>query len=252
MTSEITNQDDSLVDCVYYLSGCCSKGESCTFRHFEATLTNFNTCKFWVQGSCNNTKCLFRHPKIKQKADPSKTICFYFTQGACSKTDCPYLHEIPQHFVSQNLLQKQLQLQQEEIKKIGEMIKNTVTPKVIQKESVQLFTKKGLEEFEKEKEIYSKKGKEILEKYSSKKSFEKNKDVKKDKEKEKVLKEKVVEEKLDPGLEEIKKKNLAKFGSKKQTSEVEEKIKPKEEKTKTKEEKSKTKKGEEEEKNFNG
>jgi hypothetical protein len=69
-------QDESLMDCIYYLSGSCTKGEECPFRHFEPVLSNFSVCKFWISGSCKNIHCMFRHPKIKPKVEIKNSNIF--------------------------------------------------------------------------------------------------------------------------------------------------------------------------------
>eukprot|EP00250_Pteridium_aquilinum_P007258 c17017_g1_i1 orf=660-3065(-) len=112
-------------DCVYYLASplTCKKGISCEFRHSETARMNPRDCYYWINSTCRNPNCSFRHPPLEGKpvsslppqtsataaatapaastasmpaaalAGKSKTPCYFFPQGHCVKGDkCPFMH----------------------------------------------------------------------------------------------------------------------------------------------------------------
>ncbi|CAN4090409.1 unnamed protein product [Withania somnifera] len=110
-------------DCVYFLASplTCKKGSECDYRHSDIARLNPRDCWYWLNGSCLNPKCAFRHPPLDGlleaqvstptgssvppvaslaptpniSYDPSKqgVPCIFFQQGFCLKGDrCPYFH----------------------------------------------------------------------------------------------------------------------------------------------------------------
>ncbi|OEL32725.1 Zinc finger CCCH domain-containing protein 32 [Dichanthelium oligosanthes] len=113
----LTPEEEALrrsTDCVYFLASplTCKKGNECDFRHSEGARMNPRDCWYWVNGSCLNPKCSFRHPPIDGlfgaptpgippvsshygAYNPGKQMvpCYYFQKGNCLKGDrCPFYH----------------------------------------------------------------------------------------------------------------------------------------------------------------
>lgn len=89
--------EKALTDCFFFLSGNCTKGTQCEFRHSLAVLNNPAPCKFWTQGGCHNINCRFRHgAKSAATGDKgrSSTPCYWLTQpSGCAKgAACPFSH----------------------------------------------------------------------------------------------------------------------------------------------------------------
>ncbi|PSS26839.1 Zinc finger CCCH domain-containing protein [Actinidia chinensis var. chinensis] len=109
-------------DCVYFLASplTCKKGAECEYRHSDIARVNPRDCWFWLNGSCLNPKCGFRHPPLDgllgtqvstpvgSSLPPSQSAavtsaphnsgkqavaCIFFQKGLCLKGDrCPFLH----------------------------------------------------------------------------------------------------------------------------------------------------------------
>ncbi|KAG5608569.1 hypothetical protein H5410_019850 [Solanum commersonii] len=110
-------------DCVYFLASplTCKKGIECEYRHSDAARLNPRDCWYWLNGSCLNPKCAFRHPPLDgllgaqvttptgSSAPPVASVaptpnvpygsskqgvpCIFFQQGFCLKGDrCPFFH----------------------------------------------------------------------------------------------------------------------------------------------------------------
>ncbi|XP_057478677.1 zinc finger CCCH domain-containing protein 17-like [Actinidia eriantha] len=109
-------------DCVYFLASplTCKKGAECEYRHSDIARVNPRDCWFWLNGSCLNPKCGFRHPPLDgllgtqvstpvgSSLPPSQSAavtsaphnsgkqsvaCIFFQKGICLKGDrCPFLH----------------------------------------------------------------------------------------------------------------------------------------------------------------
>uniref|UniRef100_A0A7N0TRG9 C3H1-type domain-containing protein n=1 Tax=Kalanchoe fedtschenkoi TaxID=63787 RepID=A0A7N0TRG9_KALFE len=110
-------------DCVYFLASplTCKKGSECEFRHSEYARVNPRDCWYWLNGSCLNPKCAFRHPPLggllgtqaavsagtalasPQAVAPTPPVaasqskqavpCIFFQKGLCLKGDrCAFLH----------------------------------------------------------------------------------------------------------------------------------------------------------------
>ncbi|KAJ8618463.1 hypothetical protein MRB53_014649 [Persea americana] len=114
-------------DCVYFLASplTCKKGNDCEYRHSEGARMNPRDCWYWLNGSCLNLKCAFRHPPLEgllgttgagagslvpsqtaasmqmplaqpttgYNANKQSVPCFYFQKGLCLKGDrCPFMH----------------------------------------------------------------------------------------------------------------------------------------------------------------
>ncbi|XP_022727103.1 zinc finger CCCH domain-containing protein 17-like [Durio zibethinus] len=118
-------------DCVYFLASplTCKKGSECEYRHSEYARVNPRDCYYWLNGSCLNPKCGFRHPPLdsllgtqvaapagsslhtaatptpashtpySQGASHSSSTskqgvpCIFFQKGLCLKGDkCAFLH----------------------------------------------------------------------------------------------------------------------------------------------------------------
>eukprot|EP01041_Mallomonas_annulata_P000987 gene987-1926_t len=79
-----SNQDSRY--CLFFNRfGRCRLGDKCTFEHDPSKRS---VCRSFLQGECNDDKCLLSHV-----LDPEKMpMCAYFLKGTCSKTDCPYRH----------------------------------------------------------------------------------------------------------------------------------------------------------------
>ncbi|CAM8914880.1 unnamed protein product [Rhodiola kirilowii] len=116
---EVTKRN---TDCVYFLASplTCKKGSECEYRHSEHARVNPRDCWYWLNGSCLNPKCAFRHPPLDgllgsqptatagtalllpQAVTPSplavpqskQTVpCIFFQKGVCLKGDkCAFLH----------------------------------------------------------------------------------------------------------------------------------------------------------------
>ncbi|XP_060182735.1 zinc finger CCCH domain-containing protein 17 [Lycium barbarum] len=120
-------EDEALkrnTDCVYFLASplTCKKGSECEYRHSDIARLNPRDCWYWLNGSCLNPKCAFRHPPLDgllgtQVATPTGSSvppvasvaptpnvpyggstkqsvpCVFFQQGFCLKGDrCPFFH----------------------------------------------------------------------------------------------------------------------------------------------------------------
>ncbi|OAY75638.1 Zinc finger CCCH domain-containing protein 32 [Ananas comosus] len=112
-------------DCVYFLASplTCKKGSECEYRHSEGARVNPRDCWYWLNGTCLNPKCSFRHPPLSlfgatvasvpaqppatQASKPAQipapvpaynmtkqsVPCYYFQKGNCLKGDkCPFMH----------------------------------------------------------------------------------------------------------------------------------------------------------------
>ncbi|XP_074309025.1 zinc finger CCCH domain-containing protein 17 [Silene latifolia] len=110
-------------DCVYFLASplTCKKGSQCEYRHSEAARGNPRDCYYWLNGTCLNANCGFRHPpldvmvppqggsyagpsplmppsgapfaSIPQNAAKQAVPCIFFQRGVCSKGDkCHFMH----------------------------------------------------------------------------------------------------------------------------------------------------------------
>ncbi|KAJ3692931.1 hypothetical protein LUZ60_012026 [Juncus effusus] len=115
--SPMTAEEEAMkrnTDCVYFLASplTCKKGNECEYRHSEAARVNPRDCWYWLNGTCMNPKCAFRHPPldglfgapptpaVPQVTAPSKIApsnksvpCYYFQKGNCLKGDrCPFTH----------------------------------------------------------------------------------------------------------------------------------------------------------------
>ncbi|WVZ87639.1 hypothetical protein U9M48_034246 [Paspalum notatum var. saurae] len=113
----LTPEEEALrrnTDCVYFLASplTCKKGSECDFRHSEGARMNPRDCWYWLNGSCLNPKCSFRHPPIDglfgaptsglppvsshygaYNSGKQMVPCYYFQKGSCLKGDrCPYYH----------------------------------------------------------------------------------------------------------------------------------------------------------------
>lgn len=134
-TRRATAEEEALkrnTDCVYYLASplTCKKGNECEYRHSEAARLNPRDCYYWLEGSCLNPKCPFRHPPLEglfgapgsgpalplvlpvapaaaskknsmshapayNLNKPSRSEpCFFFQKGHCLKGErCPFTHD---------------------------------------------------------------------------------------------------------------------------------------------------------------
>ncbi|KAG2569657.1 zinc finger CCCH domain-containing protein 32-like [Panicum virgatum] len=113
----LTPEEEALrrsTDCVYFLASplTCKKGNECDFRHSEGARMNPRDCWYWLNGSCLNPKCSFRHPPIDglfgaptpgippvsshygaYSSGKQMVPCYYFQKGNCLKGDrCPFYH----------------------------------------------------------------------------------------------------------------------------------------------------------------
>lgn len=113
----LTPEEEALrrsTDCVYFLASplTCKKGNECDFRHSEGARMNPRDCWYWLNGSCLNPKCAFRHPPIDglfgaptsglppvsahygaYNLGKQMVPCYYFQKGNCLKGDrCPFYH----------------------------------------------------------------------------------------------------------------------------------------------------------------
>lgn len=110
-------------DCVYFLASplTCKKGSECEYRHSDIARLNPRDCWYWLNGSCLNPKCAFRHPPLDgllgaqvptptgSSVPPAASVaptpnvpyvsskqgvpCIFFQQGFCLKGDrCPFFH----------------------------------------------------------------------------------------------------------------------------------------------------------------
>ena len=101
---EMFSKGYKTVPCEFFLKGHCQKGDDCKFRHDVEQKQLDLICKFFLAGSCTNSKCLYLH-------DTSKYPCkFLYVSGKCDKmTECKFSHarftSIAQieDFVKQNL-----------------------------------------------------------------------------------------------------------------------------------------------------
>ncbi|KAK2966288.1 hypothetical protein RJ640_018099 [Escallonia rubra] len=109
MEQELLKQRNT--DCVYFLASplTCKKGIECEYRHSEIARLNPRECWYWLEGSCLNPACAFRHPPLEvHKEEPSESPpqhecsvpvnktnvpCFFYYNGFCNKGDrCSFLH----------------------------------------------------------------------------------------------------------------------------------------------------------------
>lgn len=74
--------------CEFFISGTCSRGGHCPFRHVRGERTI--VCKHWLRHLCKKgDDCEFLH-----EYDMSKMpICYFYQKfGECNNKDCQYLH----------------------------------------------------------------------------------------------------------------------------------------------------------------
>ncbi|KAK9074417.1 hypothetical protein SSX86_007015 [Deinandra increscens subsp. villosa] len=119
-----SSEEDELLkrntDCVYFLASplTCKKGSECDYRHSDIARVNPRDCWYWLNGSCLNPKCAFRHPPLDvllgsdvstpmgtpvppphatPYAAPKQGVsCIFFQKGFCLKGHlCPFLHGPP-------------------------------------------------------------------------------------------------------------------------------------------------------------
>jgi len=89
---KMANDQKNLTDCYWFLQNQCLKGETCEYRHNQASLHNSSICKFWIESKCLNEDCNFRHPSGITK-ERSQINCIYYSQGTCTKGEaCPFSH----------------------------------------------------------------------------------------------------------------------------------------------------------------
>ncbi|XP_009601943.1 zinc finger CCCH domain-containing protein 17 [Nicotiana tomentosiformis] len=122
----LSAEDEALkrnTDCVYFLASplTCKKGSDCEYRHSDVARLNPRDCWYWLNGSCLNPKCGFRHPPLDgflgaqvqtptgssvppvASVAPTPNVpygsgkqgvpCIFFQQGFCLKGDrCPFFH----------------------------------------------------------------------------------------------------------------------------------------------------------------
>ncbi|KAJ6649252.1 Zinc finger CCCH domain-containing protein 11A [Pseudolycoriella hygida] len=80
-----------LHDCYFYYYSSCTKGDNCEFRHEPSALGHETMCSKWLDGSCNDVKCVHRHMLIKKNR--SLIPCFFESQPAgCKKAHCVFKH----------------------------------------------------------------------------------------------------------------------------------------------------------------
>ncbi|KAJ9563565.1 hypothetical protein OSB04_008725 [Centaurea solstitialis] len=121
-TTTTPEEDEVLkrnTDCVYFLASplTCKKGSECEYRHSDVARVNPRDCWYWLNGSCLNPKCAFRHPPLDGLlgADVSTPVavgpsvppphpasyampkqgvaCIFFQKGYCLKGHlCPFVH----------------------------------------------------------------------------------------------------------------------------------------------------------------
>ncbi|KAL8218514.1 hypothetical protein R6Q57_021887 [Mikania cordata] len=101
-------------DCVYFLASplTCKKGSECEYRHSDIARVKPRDCWYWLNGSCLNPKCGFRHPPLDgllgaevptplahvatQATVKQGVACIFFQKGFCLKGHfCPFLHGPP-------------------------------------------------------------------------------------------------------------------------------------------------------------
>jgi len=77
-------------DCRFYLTGTCSKGFECTYRHCAEAKNTSAICEAWQSSSkCTDAKCKFLHPTKQVEAK----LCHFFLRGVCKSGDsCKFLH----------------------------------------------------------------------------------------------------------------------------------------------------------------
>eukprot|EP01119_Soliformovum_irregulare_P005509 TRINITY_DN17267_c0_g1_i1.p1 TRINITY_DN17267_c0_g1~~TRINITY_DN17267_c0_g1_i1.p1 ORF type:complete len:239 (+),score=52.50 TRINITY_DN17267_c0_g1_i1:6-722(+) len=76
-------------DCRFYLSGICSKGMDCTYRHCEEAKLTSSVCDGWMRElKCEDPrKCKCLHPP------QSLRVCHFYERGICrNETNCKFLH----------------------------------------------------------------------------------------------------------------------------------------------------------------
>jgi len=121
-----SNVDKKLVDCYWFLQQQCNKGEACEYRHWKGTINNQTNCPKWMEGTCNNHQCNFRHPSGVQQKDRSSVVCYFFTNGGCMKgSSCPYSHSVETEvFPSAEAISQEtvngLQREKEELRRLKE------------------------------------------------------------------------------------------------------------------------------------
>lgn len=85
-------------DCFYFLTSTCAKGGACPYRHNPLAARNQMICAAWMQGTCTDVGCSFRHSNapIARSQIPATATCFFeTTPKGCLKHDCPFIHVRP-------------------------------------------------------------------------------------------------------------------------------------------------------------
>ncbi|XP_020270721.1 zinc finger CCCH domain-containing protein 34-like [Asparagus officinalis] len=101
-------------DCVYFLASplTCKKGSECEYRHSENARLNPRDCWYWLNSTCLNPSCAFRHPPLEglpatvseatqlqsnalAPTTKANVPCYFYYNAYCIKGDqCPFLHEV--------------------------------------------------------------------------------------------------------------------------------------------------------------
>lgn len=78
-------------DCYYFFYSTCSKNEACPYRHCQQALGSETVCKNWLNKSCLDQNCPFRHMMITKNR--STILCYWeSTPSGCQKPHCPFFH----------------------------------------------------------------------------------------------------------------------------------------------------------------
>ena len=88
ISTHLIATENKAVICEFFLTGTCTKGVHCPFRHVRGEKTI--VCKHWLRHLCKKgDDCEFLH-----EYDMSKMpICYFFQKfGECNNKDCQYLH----------------------------------------------------------------------------------------------------------------------------------------------------------------
>jgi hypothetical protein len=67
--------------CTHWINGLCVKGIACEYLHTYDP-SSLPVCKFYMQGKCKNTECIFRHVTA---TDSATRVCGEYALGFCKR-----------------------------------------------------------------------------------------------------------------------------------------------------------------------
>ncbi|EMG48635.1 hypothetical protein G210_0756 [Candida maltosa Xu316] len=82
-------------DCFYFTRTMCEKGSNCQYEHNKEKI---RICPMFLAGRCFNRNCLLSHTPN----DHNTPLCRYFLDRSCTNPACRYRHHKPAHYDDQD------------------------------------------------------------------------------------------------------------------------------------------------------